>query len=327
MKLTTKQLRKIILEELEQIDENDSGYGGSASALMGGGYDDTCAQIRRGQRPSRLSDDDEYEKAKERCERRRQSTSQYHANQAEKAEQDSLDRAAKNKRARLDGEASEEYVNNFVNKMNSVNDYVVDSWFSNSYQFPKTEFHQIPVSGINTIREKHPEIFGSGQYNNPIKMNVINDAGGFGSFLRDNDVFIGIYNNKIDLDPEAYLKAAKKARGIKDTSSSSSKGKGFFGKLKSLVGLEESKISITSKELKQIVKEEIKIILSEGVPQEAKEKVPKEAKKELFKKMKKKNQVPDGADIDDADFWEVKEGDHGYNDAVIIDGKRYYGEI
>ena len=43
--------------------------------------------------------------------------------------------------------------------------------------------------------------------------------------------------------------------------------------------------------------------------------------------MKKKNQVPDGADIDDADFWEVKKGDHGYNDAVIIDGKRYYGEI
>ncbi len=43
--------------------------------------------------------------------------------------------------------------------------------------------------------------------------------------------------------------------------------------------------------------------------------------------MKKKEQLPDGADIDDADFWEVKKGDHGYNDAIIIDGKRYYGEI
>jgi hypothetical protein len=78
-------------------------------------------------------------------------------------------------------------------------------------------------------------------------------------------------------------------------------------------------MKLTKQTLKQIIKEEIKIILSEGVPQEAKEK--------LFNRMKKKNQVPDGADIDDADFWEVKKGDHGYNDAVVIDGKRYYGEI
>jgi len=78
-------------------------------------------------------------------------------------------------------------------------------------------------------------------------------------------------------------------------------------------------VKITKEILKQIIKEELASILSEGVPQEAKEK--------LFNRMKKKDQVPDGADINDADFWEVKEGDHGYGDAIIVDGKHYYGEI
>ena len=57
------------------------------------------------------------------------------------------------------------------------------------------------------------------------------------------------------------------------------------------------------------------------------ENVPQEAKEKLFDKMKKKNQVPDDGDINDAEFWEVKEGDYGYSHSVVVDGKHYYGEI
>ena len=57
------------------------------------------------------------------------------------------------------------------------------------------------------------------------------------------------------------------------------------------------------------------------------ENVPQEAKEKLFDKMKKKNQVPDDGDISDAEFWEVKEGDYGYSQSVVVDGKHYYGEI
>jgi len=57
------------------------------------------------------------------------------------------------------------------------------------------------------------------------------------------------------------------------------------------------------------------------------ENVPQEAKEKLFDKMKKKNQVPEGDDISDAEFWEVEEGDYGYSQSVVVDGKHYYGEI
>lgn len=58
-------------------------------------------------------------------------------------------------------------------------------------------------------------------------------------------------------------------------------------------------------------------------------KVPQEAKDQLFAKMKDRGFVPQGATIEDAEFWEVKPGDYGYDGdfSVEIDGKRYYGEI
>ena len=55
--------------------------------------------------------------------------------------------------------------------------------------------------------------------------------------------------------------------------------------------------------------------------------VPEEAKEMIFADMVKRSLVPDGGTIEDADFWEVKPGDYGYEDAVEINGKRYYGEI
>ncbi len=55
--------------------------------------------------------------------------------------------------------------------------------------------------------------------------------------------------------------------------------------------------------------------------------VPQEAKEMIFADMVKKRLVPDGGTIEDAEFWEVHPGDYGYEDAVEINGKRYYGEI
>ena len=62
--------------------------------------------------------------------------------------------------------------------------------------------------------------------------------------------------------------------------------------------------------------------------------VPQEAKERLFARMKRMHQVPTGATIDDAEFWEVKEGDYGFRDprtgkinAIKVNGKYYYGEI
>ena len=62
--------------------------------------------------------------------------------------------------------------------------------------------------------------------------------------------------------------------------------------------------------------------------------VPQEAKEKLFARMKRLHQVPTGATIEDAEFWEVKDGDYGFRDnktgeitAIKANGKYYYGEI
>ena len=52
--------------------------------------------------------------------------------------------------------------------------------------------------------------------------------------------------------------------------------------------------------------------------------VPLEAKEIIFADMVKRNLVPDGGTIEDADFWEVEKDHAG---AVKVGGKYYYGEI
>ena len=78
-------------------------------------------------------------------------------------------------------------------------------------------------------------------------------------------------------------------------------------------------MKLTKQQLRQIIKEEMSSLLESSVPQEAKEKI--------FAKMKKNQQVPEGDTIEDAEFWEVNQGDYGYESAVVLDGKYYYGEI
>lgn len=82
-------------------------------------------------------------------------------------------------------------------------------------------------------------------------------------------------------------------------------------------------MKLTESKLKKLILETMK---ENEVPQEAKEK--------LFARMKRMHQVPTGATIEDAEFWEVKEGDYGFRDprtgkinAIKVDGKYYYGEI
>lgn len=82
-------------------------------------------------------------------------------------------------------------------------------------------------------------------------------------------------------------------------------------------------MKLTESKLKKLILETMK---ENEVPQEAKEK--------LFARMKRMHQVPTGATIEDAEFWEVKEGDYGFKDprtgkinAIKVDGKYYYGEI
>ena len=55
--------------------------------------------------------------------------------------------------------------------------------------------------------------------------------------------------------------------------------------------------------------------------------VPQEVKEMIFADMVKRRLVPEGGTIEDADFWEVSPGDYGYEAAVEINGKHYYGEI
>ena len=55
--------------------------------------------------------------------------------------------------------------------------------------------------------------------------------------------------------------------------------------------------------------------------------VPQEAKEKLFARMKRLHQVPTKATIEDAEFWEVEEGDFGFKSAVKVGDKYYYGEI
>jgi len=58
-----------------------------------------------------------------------------------------------------------------------------------------------------------------------------------------------------------------------------------------------------------------------------KSEVPQEAKEVIFADMVKRSLVPEGDTIEDAEFWEVQPGDYGYESAVEVSGKRYYGEI
>jgi hypothetical protein len=78
-------------------------------------------------------------------------------------------------------------------------------------------------------------------------------------------------------------------------------------------------MKLTKEQLKRIIKEELSSLLESSVPQEAKEKI--------FADMVKRNLVPEGGTMDDAEFWEVNQGDYGYESAVVLDGKHYYGEI
>jgi hypothetical protein len=82
-------------------------------------------------------------------------------------------------------------------------------------------------------------------------------------------------------------------------------------------------MKLTETKLKNLIKE----VMTEG-------EVPQEAKEKLFARMKRMHQVPTGGTIEDAEFWEVKEGDYGFRDprtgkinAIKVDGKYYYGEI
>ena len=82
-------------------------------------------------------------------------------------------------------------------------------------------------------------------------------------------------------------------------------------------------MKLTKTKLKQLIVEAI----NEG-------EVPQEAKEKLFARMKRLHQVPAGATIEDAEFWEVKDGDYGFRDnktgeitAIKSNGKYYYGEI
>jgi hypothetical protein len=92
-----------------------------------------------------------------------------------------------------------------------------------------------------------------------------------------------------------------------------------------------------SKERKKIMKlteSILKKIITEVISEESSTNVPQEAKEKLFARMKRHHQVPTGGTIEDAEFWEVKEGDYGFRDprtgkinAIKVDGKYYYGEI
>jgi hypothetical protein len=75
-------------------------------------------------------------------------------------------------------------------------------------------------------------------------------------------------------------------------------------------------MKLTEAKLKKIIQQ----VLSES-------EVPQEAKDKLFARMKSKGQVPEGEGIEDAEFWEVEEGDFGFKSAVKVGDKYYYGEI
>lgn len=258
MKLTTKKLKQFIKEELEQIKEvDDMPHGGSIAGLSNPNRVSTiCREISQGIRPSGMSDE-EYESAKERCRDQRMYSSRAMAYRKGKEDEESYARARADKEARLSSQSNKEIANNFVKEMNRKNESFVDRFFSESYPFSTKIFDSNSSMEVKKIRNRNPNIFGAGQYDNPIQMDVIDAAGGLGSFLEKTGAFAYADNDKVYLDPEAYLEAAKIARGI------SSKKKGFFGKLKSFVGLEESKTSITSEQLRQIVNEELKAVIKE----------------------------------------------------------------
>jgi hypothetical protein len=266
MKLTTKKLKELIKEELGEIEEkvDYSPQGGGGALLPSDRRDTICRQISQGITPAGMSDD-ELKAAKQRCEDQRMYSDRAVAYRKGQEDEKSFARARADKEARLSSEYNKEIANNFVKEMNGRKESFVDRFFSDSYVFSKKIFNADDIKEIDKIRRKNPNIFGAGQYNNPIKMDVIDDAGGFGSFLEKTGAFAYADKDKVYLDPEEYLKAAKMARGISSTESGGStpKKKGFFGKLKSFVGLEESNFSITSEQLRQIVNEELKAVIKE----------------------------------------------------------------
>ena len=81
----------------------------------------------------------------------------------------------------------------------------------------------------------------------------------------------------------------------------------------------------------KLTKQTLKQLIMEAMTESE---VPQEAKEKIFARMKRMHQVPSGATIDDAEFWEVSDGDYGFRDnktdeiiAIKANGKYYYGEI
>ena len=81
----------------------------------------------------------------------------------------------------------------------------------------------------------------------------------------------------------------------------------------------------------KLTKQTLKQLIMEAMTESE---VPQEAKEKIFARMKRTHQVPTGAIIDDAEFWEVSDGDYGFRDnktgeitAIKANGKYYYGEI
>lgn len=86
-------------------------------------------------------------------------------------------------------------------------------------------------------------------------------------------------------------------------------------------------MKLTNEDLRRIIKEEMSKFLSEQDDTENETEVPPEVKKALFDRMKKRHQVPEGASIEDGTYWEIKEGEYGFKDAIKFENKYYYGEI
>lgn len=282
MKLTTKKLKELIKEELSEIEEKvDYSPQGGGGALLDSDYvSTTCREISQGIRPGRMSDE-EYERAKQRCEDQRNYSPAAMAAREKEAEAEREKRRAAQKEIEASIRSKEKFINKFVEVMNTKKEYYIDTFFSGQMEFKPqlydAETTVVPLTQMMSDPKNRKLFSANLQYTKSITkqgMEAIENAGGFGNFLKDTGVYVGSFGpegkpqgKKVYLDPDKYIETYMKLRNItkddlKDESPSSNK-KGFFGKLKSLVGLEESNFSITSEQLRQIVNEELKSVMKE----------------------------------------------------------------
>ena len=260
MKLTTKKLKELIKEELEQIQEvDDMPHGGSDAKYMDPNFVyKPCVGVLRGERPSDWQTNDKWQSMKNRCWDKIENDPRALAKYGDEARKKEAE--WKKQSAEIDAKLKAEHPSSKLNRITANRPGMLDTEINNLLSSVEEGGDQYTPKG------KHLFLtwIGTGSDIDKKKAGAQLKRIRNSKMIPDRKMHELFDYVGIDLIGKKYAISSETLKDIADyLESSPQKSKGFFGKLKSFVGLEESKTSITSEQLRQIVNEELKAVIKE----------------------------------------------------------------